>query len=556
MEIQPNNVFANRYQLIRRIGTGGYSQIWLAEDNFAGKMQLALKIFAPEKGLDDIGLSVFSKEYSVVFNLNHPGLLLPRHFDQWNNSPYLTLTYCEKGSAYRLIGEMGEKELANFLQQAATALQYLHNQEPPIIHQDIKPDNFLIDNRGNYLLSDFGISSKIRRTLTRSMGHNPSAGTLAYMPPEKFTADKQIIKAGDVFALGVTLYELLTGDLPFGEHGGLVLKNGADIPNLPGNFSPDLNKLLQSCMAKEPWDRPTTEKLIKISSNYLSTGQWENGSNKMTSPKVEINPSRETQIIDPSITNKNFPKNRDTRKETISGAEFEFVFVEGGTFMMGLHDSESNKKLENKVTLSGYWIGKYPVTQYQYEAITGENPSFFKKETVIEKGFLGIGREVKKETLPDHPVEMVSWFDCNDFYQKISKLTGKTFRLPTEAEWEFAARGGNISKGFIYSGSNIIDEVAWYDENSESTKKVGQKKPNELGIYDMSGNVWEWCNDWYDSLSAGSQTNPKGPDSGSEKTARGGSWFRDKIRCKATNRGCNEPNSGLSHLGFRIAISS
>ncbi|MCX6278424.1 MAG: protein kinase, partial [Bacteroidetes bacterium] len=210
----------------------------------------------------------------LVFNLNHKNLLIPKHFDEFEGSPYLVLPYCRQGSVFCKIGEVSEQELARFMQQASSALNYLHNQDPPIIHQDIKPDNFLIDGNGNYLLADFGISSKIRRTLTKSMGAQASTGTLAYMPPEKFSADKQIIKAGDIFSLGVAMYELLTGDLPFGDHGGMVMLTGAQVPNLPPSFNPELSTLLKHCMSKEPWERPTAGQLEDVAGKFMQTGKW------------------------------------------------------------------------------------------------------------------------------------------------------------------------------------------------------------------------------------------------------------------------------------------
>ncbi|MFZ4401312.1 MAG: protein kinase domain-containing protein [Bacteroidales bacterium] len=272
--LNQNENFASRYLLIQKIGVGGYSEVWKAIDTKAGNLEVALKIFAPEKGLDSKGIEVFSKEYSLVFNLNHKNLLIPKHFDEYEGSPYLVMPYCKEGSVFSKIGEMTEKELARFMQQSASALAYLHSKEPPIIHQDIKPDNFLINDEENYLLTDFGISSKIRRTLTKSMGANASVGTLAYMPPEKFSEDKQMIMAGDIFSLGVTMYELLTGDLPFGEQGGLLLKAGADIPKLPVNFSSEISQILKKCLAKEPWDRPTAKDLEQYVNNYLNTDNW------------------------------------------------------------------------------------------------------------------------------------------------------------------------------------------------------------------------------------------------------------------------------------------
>ncbi|MBQ3247459.1 MAG: SUMF1/EgtB/PvdO family nonheme iron enzyme, partial [Alistipes sp.] len=173
---------------------------------------------------------------------------------------------------------------------------------------------------------------------------------------------------------------------------------------------------------------------------------------------------------------------------------FEMVFVKGGTFTMGAtaeqgSDADSDEKPAHSVTVSNFYIGKYEVTQAQWEAVMGKNPSRFKGDNL--------------------PVERVSWNDIQKFIEKLNAKTGKRYRLPTEAEWEYAARGGNQSKGYKYSGSNDIGSVAWYTDNSSSpTHPVGQKQPNELGLYDMSGNVYEWCSDWHGSYSSGSQTNP------------------------------------------------
>jgi serine/threonine protein kinase len=273
--ININEIFANRYKLIKQLGIGGYSEVWLAEDQYAGNMEVAVKIYAPGKGLDEDGLKTFGKEYTTVFNLNNAHLLKPMHYDVYEGSPYLVLQYCKNGSLYKKIGKFKEADVAKFLHESCEAIAYLHKKEPPIIHQDIKPDNFLIDEDGNYLLADFGISSKIRRTLTRSIGEKASTGTMAYMPPEKFNEDRQAIKAGDIFSLGVCIFELLTGELAFGDLGGLALKSGADLPKLPDSYSKELNSIIRSCLAKDPWDRPTAITLMEIAKNYVLTGKWD-----------------------------------------------------------------------------------------------------------------------------------------------------------------------------------------------------------------------------------------------------------------------------------------
>ena len=220
--------------------------------------------------------------------------------------------------------------------------------------------------------------------------------------------------------------------------------------------------------------------------------------------------------------------------------DFDMVYVEGGTFTMGAtseqgSDAYSDESPAHSVTVSDFYIGKYEVTQAQWRAVMGSNPSKFKGDNL--------------------PVEQVSWNDIQKFITKLNTMTGKTFRLPTEAEWEYAARGGNQSKGYKYSGSNTLDNVAWYYNSGGKTHPVGQKQPNELGLYDMSGNVWEWCQDWYGSYSSSSQTNPTGPSSGSYRVLRGGDWgmiFWRNIYSRTYAR----PDKGRSYNGFRLACSS
>lgn len=223
-----------------------------------------------------------------------------------------------------------------------------------------------------------------------------------------------------------------------------------------------------------------------------------------------------------------------------NGVSFEMVKVDGGTFCMGAtseqgSDAESDEKPVHSVTLSGFYIGKTEVTQVLWKAVMGSNPSYFKGD--------------------DLPVENVSWNDCQEFIRKLNALTGQHFRLPTEAEWEFACRGGNNSRGYKYSGSNNLSSVAWYDGNSgKKTHPVATKSPNELGIYDMSGNVMEWCSDWYGKYSSGAQTNPKGPYDGTDRVLRDGSWNYFAGICRSSHRLSDSPGSRYYGLGLRLSL--
>ena len=217
----------------------------------------------------------------------------------------------------------------------------------------------------------------------------------------------------------------------------------------------------------------------------------------------------------------------------IKGVEYPMVFVEGGTFMMGSDEGYNEKP--HQVTLSSYCIGKYEVTQELWEVVMGNNPSKFK----------GLSK----------PVDHVSWDDCQEFIRKLNNLTGKNFKLPTEAQWEYAARGGKKSNGYRYSGSDIIRRVAWYESNSgKQTHDVGTKSPNELGIYDMTGNVYEWCNDWFGSYSSSSQTNPAGPSSGSDRVCRGGSVSTMVSCCRVSFRNRNSPDDPSGNVGLRLCL--
>ena len=238
------------------------------------------------------------------------------------------------------------------------------------------------------------------------------------------------------------------------------------------------------------------------------------------------------------------------KKFHIGGVSFDMIWVEGGTFCMGAtseqgDDAYGDEEPVHSVTLSGYYIGKTEVTQALWESVMCSNPS-----TIQDN---------------DLPVENVSWDDCQEFIRKLNSLTGQNFRLPTEAEWEFACRGGNNSRGYKYSGGNDIDNVAWNTDNSgrktwlrgisgRRVHHVATKLPNELGIYDMSGNVFEWCSDWYGDYSIHAQTNPKGSDDGVYRVLRGGSWGINARSCRSSYRSGGSPSFRSSYLGLRLAL--
>ena len=269
----------------------------------------------------------------------------------------------------------------------------------------------------------------------------------------------------------------------------------------------------------------------------------------------EITVKADGEVISQSVVN--------SGEFLVGDVRFKMIHVEGGEFRMGATREQSswlreNEKPAHQVTLSNYSIGETPVTQELWQTVMGDNPSSYK----------GAQR----------PVELVSWNDCQEFIRRLNQETGKQFRLPTEAEWEYAARGGMKSNGYEYSGSNDINEVAWYSGNSSNeTHPVKEKKPNELAIYDMSGNIWEWCQDWWNcndkgahtnpaiwercqdmlgSYTSSSQTNPKGSISGSYRVTRGGCFGSEADHCSLSYRKKRiQPEKKFNFLGFRLALS-
>ena len=251
-----------------------------------------------------------------------------------------------------------------------------------------------------------------------------------------------------------------------------------------------------------------------------------------------------TALISSLLSGEPLPPKEDSTESsetfTVNGVTFTMVAVESGTFTMGATPEQGDDALDaekpaHQVTLSNFSIGQTEVTQALWVAVMGTNPSRFS------------GR-------PNNPVEGVTWNDCQAFITQLNALTGKSFRLPTEAEWEYAARGGNKSQGYKYAGSNDINEVAWYTDNSTSTQPVATKKANELGLYDMSGNVWEWCQDYYGDYTSEAQTNPTGPEGGSDRVRRGVGWNGSAVSARVSHRSSRAPTYKYNSLGLRLAL--
>ena len=395
---------------------------------------------------------------------------------------------------------------------------WLLNQD--FAHGDIKPDNIIVRENGSLALVDYDgmYVPSMRGTKAKENG-SPN-----FRHPSRTTNDFD--KHIDDFALAVLSLTLKVLSLRPDSYAAIqandyCLFGERDYLNLAGATG---RSYVESRLSDSDVQKLWGFFLVALSEKKLPAVSF-----RLSNPKLSV--ASPVQIRQKSPSSETF---------TVKGVTFKMIYVAGGTFAMGAtpeqgSDAWDREKPAHSVTLDGYSIGETEVTQALWTAVMGSNPSRHKGD--------------------GYPVECVSWFDCQDFIKKLNSLTGRTFRLPTEAEWEFAARGGTLSRGYKYAGSDNLSDVAWYDGNSGNhTNAVKTKFPNELGLYDMSGNVWEWCNDWCSGYTASSQTNPMGPSSGSRRVYRGGSYVGSARSCRVSYRGCHGPSDSGYHLGLRLAL--
>ena len=565
--LQPDSTLqSGKYRIIKKLGQGGFGITYLAENTLLeGKVAIKEFFFKEYCERDNATCHVtiptsgnreivecfkqkFIKEAKTIFRLNHPNIVRIHDVFEENGTAYYVMEYIEGESLGDMVkrrGAIPEAEALGYVKDAASALEYIHSKN--INHLDIKPGNLMKRKEdGRIIVIDFGVAKQYAAVI--SEGCTPACISYGYSPAVLYrkNGEQSFSPQSDVYALAATLFKLLTGNTP--PEAIEVLGEGLPVAELQEKH---ISRSVISAIAMAMKGRhERTQSIVEFVSNLENRA---NKSQKLIFKRgwlwalvvavaivaiwlmVPFNKgassdnSSNDSIYTPKI--KTFYAN---------GVPFDMVEVRGGTFRMGAtseqgRDAENNEKPVHSVTLSGYYIGKTEVTQALWKAVMGNNPSHFKGDNL--------------------PVEWVSWNDCQEFIRKLNALTGQNFRLPTEAEWEFACRGGNNSRGYKYSGSNYIDDVAWYAGNSGiETQPVTAKSPNELGIYDMSGSVLEWCNDWYGGYRCGAQTNPKGSYDESTRVYRGGSWNSYARGCRSSFRSCAFPSYSYDYLGLRLAL--
>lgn len=612
-----------KYRIERYLSSGGFGNTYVAT-NIEFDEQVAIKEFfmrgVSQRDDDSVSVSVsnqtnlsqfvsqkekFRKEARRLRKLRNNHIVAVHDLFEENGTVYYEMDLIKGESLSERLKRTGqplsETEVVKILHQVLDALAIVHAQG--LYHLDLKPANIMIDQAGCALLIDFGASKQM------SVGDGESVSTssaLAFTPgyaPLEQTEQymKNFGPWTDLYALGATLYKLLTNQTPPSASEILMSR---DPLVFPADVSQRLRDLIAWMMRPRIDERPQSVAEVLKSLNASNTPPIPTPKEKQKptahvdeeteiivkqpKPKVEkANISQTPPPVSPPTPTRGTPLKEEKKKTTalyagigvaavviivlavilmhqskntdvveqvesmpessrnaiLSDLEANMVYVDGGTFTMGAtreqgSDARSNEKPAHQVTVSSFSICKYEVTQELWEAVMGSNPSRFKGAKL--------------------PVEQVSWNDCQEFISQLNQLTGKNYRLPTEAEWEYAARGGNQSNGYKYAGGNNIDDVAWYDGNSEKrTHDVGTKRANELGLYDMSGNVWEFCSDiWHDDLSYISSREIPAPETAEDdlRPHRGGCWPMGADGCRVSIRYKCTRTFYSDFIGLRLAL--
>ncbi len=534
-------------------------------------------------------------------------------FEEFGTS-YYVMDFIDGESLQTMVkrrGPLPEAEVLGYLEQMLDGLEEIHRES--IWHLDIKPGNMMLDKKGRLRLIDFGASKLVDLSSGAMTSSMAMAYTPGYAPIEQTEQKLEAIGAHtDLYAIGATLYNLLTNERPPSTVD--LISMGDSAFNYPPTVSQPMRDLIAWLMQVRGENRPQNVAQVRhflASHDFTPAAAAEPpktpADDETVASTTATEPSEVSEPTDvsvpspqpstvmtepeplPSEQSKSSKKglyiggaiaavlialiivffhNSESHPKlvkvagaqtfTANGVSFTMIPVEGGTFTMGAteeqgSDADDDEMPAHQVTLSGFSIGQTEVTQELWQAVMGSNPSYCN-----DTGNSSTGSSHSKNfgTNLQRPVEEGSWDDCQVFITKLNQITGQNFRLPTEAEWEYAARGGNKSHGYKYAGSNTLGEVAWQNIYifNYMTIEVAKKAANELGLYDMSGSVSEWCQDWYGSYSSDAQTNPTGPDSGSERVCRSGVWSSDARYCRVSRRRSMTPSLGVNDIGLRLAL--
>jgi len=608
-----------QYRVVRALGRGGMGEVYEVEHGVL-RRRYALKLLPAEFARSTAGLERFRREAQVMVNLEHPNIVRVDDFGEAGGRYWLRMELAEgvevgsvhvhalgdyvKAKGGRLVPAEAEVLFRHILE----GLGHAHSKG--VVHRDLKPGNILLsampDGGVFPKISDFGLVRSVGEDWVRSpaelsvrqsmsIGGDPTLegadagsgtrsllGTHGYMSPEQKRGE-EATPASDVYAVGLMMCRLLTGrqlgmerpselvpDLPVWWDGLVATALEDD----PAERLADGGKFLERLGSAQAEEDGAALSGRSASAKAETEGGMEPRHARNRAPEEESHMVAEvaaerTKPSKLACMSPEDPPNATGAAErlprVVAGLGLALVHIPSGSFRMGSDGGDEGEGPAHDVEITHpFWLGKYPVTQAEYALVMGSNPSHFQDEVVVKSGFLGFGRQTRKRARDKCPVDCVSWHDAVDFCGKLTereRIGGSlpdeyAYRLPTEAEWEYAARGGEQSRGFTYAGSSDVKEVAWCDGNSgRRTHLVGHKKPNEFGLYDMSGNVYEWCMDWYSEYPAGAVADPAGSTTGSYRVLRGGSWSVIARICRSAFRGGSVASHSYGYLGFRVALA-
>ena len=548
----------NRYRPIKFLGEGGFGRTFQAIDEKRLNTPCVIKQFLPQQ-VGSAALAkateLFQQEAQRLQELGkHPQIPDLEAFFSQDNRLYLVQDFIDGQNLFEEFqtqGKLNEPQIRTILTELLPVLQFIHDNQ--VIHRDLKPENIIRSKNGQLFLIDFGVSKETSGTILTRVG--TVTGTPGYAPPEQFRG--MVYHSSDLYSLAVTCVRLLTGHFQKIDGSDQLF----DTNRMEWQWqkyvslSQELTTVLETMLQDIPVKRyqSATEVLAALANQktiVIPTSQTQTFQNPLKQIFQFISPPTNPPKP-PTNINVNINPQSSFTEDLGNGVKLEMIAIPGGTFLMGSPENEAERQdyesPKHQVTVPSFFMGKYPLTQAQYQAILGSNPSYFKGN--------------------NRPVETVSWDDAVLFCQKLSQRTGKSYRLPSEAEWEYACRAG--TKTPFSFGDNITPDLVNYDGNypyksapkgkyREQTTDVETFTPNSFGLYDMHGNVGEWCeDDWHENyINAPTDGSAWNSRSGNNtKTLRGGSWYYDAGYCRAAFRDSYSRDLRYHYYGFRVVSS-
>jgi formylglycine-generating enzyme required for sulfatase activity/tRNA A-37 threonylcarbamoyl transferase component Bud32 len=572
-ELRSVSAIEERYTDIEPINQGGMGQVFKARDRNLRRAVAIKQMLRGYIGNQD-AIKRFLRETQIAGGLNHPHIITVYDSGMSPLGPYLVMEYATGGDLGTLCqtGALDPSVVIEYGIQICKALKRTHQEG--IIHRDIKPQNILLQSHDPSepfvaKIADFGLAWGGSQSLMSQP--NAHAGTAYYRSPEQTLGSKAIDARSDIYSLGATLYHLLTGIPPIQFLWERVPDTMRELISTSTKWTPEdryasvkeMQQALEDC-------RNDSESFPKSTSNIPTTHL-----HKAQAP-----------VLKPQGFSALSTREETSPMEFINSLGMKFSLIPAGQFVMGSPKSEKgrfeNETQHEVIFTRPFYMGVYPVTRGEFQAFVKESGYRTEAESDGQGAYYWTGNEWKKDPKIDwrtpgfqqedtDPIVCVSWNDAQAYCRWLNLLKMGDYRLPTESEWEYACRANSVTSFFFGDDGSQIDEYGWYHGNrklsrnagwfvgekrKDGTQPVGQKKPNDWGLHDMHGNVWEWCSDWYGAYPGGAVTNPKGPSDGLYRVFRGGGWGSEVASCRSARRFKREPFHRSSRLGIRLALSS